>query len=84
MFGKGQAPFAHSVDSSFSAKLFGWYIICLGLIISLFICVDVCIGVYVGGYINVGAMCERETLMRTWKPEEDMGCPVFSLSSLFY
>lgn len=56
MFGKGQAPFAHSADSSFSAKLFGWYIICLGLFIYLFICVDVCIGVYVGGYINVGAV----------------------------
>lgn len=56
MFGKGQAPFAHSVDSSFSAKLLGWYIICPGLIISLFICVDVCIGVYVGGCVR-----ERDT-----------------------
>lgn len=37
MFGRGQAPFAHEVDNSIAAKLFGWYIICLGLFIYLFV-----------------------------------------------
>lgn len=27
-------------------------------------------------------LCERETHMCTWKHEEDMGCPVFSVSLL--